>query len=122
MNPHVREELELREDDRSRIDRARIDAHLADCADCRTYAAELERNDALLSRPEPRVALPPLRASPRPGLSWAPRSNLRSRMVHRPRRASFCRTAYLARTPVLVHEDEVSQCSPRSSQRLSVRI
>lgn len=74
MKSHPRELIELaREPDGlSATERAQVTEHLRSCPTCGAYAEELERNDALLSLREPRVAPPPMRRPSRFGIGWMP--------------------------------------------------
>ena len=74
MSAHVYDELELASDQRlSRAERERVDAHLAQCGECRSYAADIRRNDELLARHDRFVDPPPFGAAVRrTRIAWAP--------------------------------------------------
>jgi len=63
MSDHVRAELEARLEEPLNASAAtRVNAHVAECAACQRYAADLERGERLLSLPEPAIDPPARRA------------------------------------------------------------
>lgn len=61
---HVQELLARDRSDLTAAERQQIDAHVATCAECRAFAADLVRTDRLLKGREPYVSIPPFGARP----------------------------------------------------------